>query len=193
MNIQSVGMSAADSREQIMEATYHALRKHGYANLTIAAIADEFDKGKSLIYYHFDDKEELLLAFLDHMQEHLKHDLLCSDETTAEEQFDRFLEMGLAIDRPEMQEFRKALYEIRSQTPHNQAYADKFAELDHVIHEQLADMLDDIGVDAPGETATLILATMDGAVLRTVTTDRSYDLTAVKHRLLEFVQDRKAS
>ena len=47
---------SSDSKKEIMEATYEALCKHGYAELSIEKIADEFDKGKSLIYYHYDDK-----------------------------------------------------------------------------------------------------------------------------------------
>jgi len=33
------------------------------------SIADEFDKSKSLIHYHYDSKDDLLAAFMDHLLE----------------------------------------------------------------------------------------------------------------------------
>ncbi|WP_435077165.1 TetR/AcrR family transcriptional regulator [Halococcus sp. AFM35] len=44
--------------------TYRALSKHGYANLTMQAIADEFEKTKAVLHYHYDTKDRLLAAFL---------------------------------------------------------------------------------------------------------------------------------
>ena len=40
---------AVGTRAAIMEATFEALSKHGYADLTIQTIADEFEKSKSLL------------------------------------------------------------------------------------------------------------------------------------------------
>jgi AcrR family transcriptional regulator len=57
----------ADTREAIMQATYRALRAHGYARLTIQRIGDEFPKSKSLLYHHYDGKDDLLLEFLSYM------------------------------------------------------------------------------------------------------------------------------
>ncbi|WP_144427216.1 TetR/AcrR family transcriptional regulator [Halolamina pelagica] len=57
------------TRESIMRATYLALCEHGYAGLTIQRIGECFEKSKSLLYHHYDDKDELLLAFLQFMLE----------------------------------------------------------------------------------------------------------------------------
>jgi len=77
-----------------MSATYRALREHGYADLTIQQIADEFEKSKSLIYYHYDTRTELLVAFIDHL---LTPDL--DDETVA---------------------FWRAMLELRAQAAHDE-------------------------------------------------------------------------
>jgi len=53
------------AEEEIMEATYRALLRHGYADLSISRIADELDKSKAAIYYHYDTKDDLLVAFLE--------------------------------------------------------------------------------------------------------------------------------
>ena len=53
--------------DEIMDGVYSALRAHGYADLTMQDIADECSKSKSLLHYHYDTKEGLLVAFLDHV------------------------------------------------------------------------------------------------------------------------------
>ena len=60
-----------DVQTAIREATYRALCRHGYHETTIQHIADEFEKSKSLLYYHYEDKDELLADFLGHLLDHL--------------------------------------------------------------------------------------------------------------------------
>lgn len=67
MTHSETNQEAADTGEAIMEATYRALCKHGYVNLTMQAIADEFEKTKAVLYYHYDTKDDLLVAFLDYL------------------------------------------------------------------------------------------------------------------------------
>lgn len=55
------------TQEAIMDATYQALCKHGYTDLTIQKIADEFGKSKSLLYYHHDTKDEILIVLLEYL------------------------------------------------------------------------------------------------------------------------------
>ncbi|WP_439027905.1 TetR/AcrR family transcriptional regulator [Haloarchaeobius sp. DT45] len=56
-----------DTREKIMHATFRALRKHGYAGLSIQRIADEADLSKSSFYHFYDGKDDLLLSFMEFM------------------------------------------------------------------------------------------------------------------------------
>ncbi|MEF8774483.1 MAG: helix-turn-helix domain-containing protein, partial [Halobacteriales archaeon] len=53
---------AEDTDEALMAATYRALCEHGYADLTIQQIGAEFEKSTSLLYHHYDGKDELLVA-----------------------------------------------------------------------------------------------------------------------------------
>ncbi|MFC7176334.1 TetR/AcrR family transcriptional regulator [Halosegnis marinus] len=57
----------SETEEEVMEATYAALAEHGYAGLTVQTIADAFPKSKSLLYYHYDDKEAILRDFIDYL------------------------------------------------------------------------------------------------------------------------------
>ncbi len=55
----------ADTREAILGAAFRALCEHGYADLTIQRIGEEFDKSPSLVYHHYDGKDELLVDLLE--------------------------------------------------------------------------------------------------------------------------------
>jgi len=63
----SPNRTAADPNEEIMRATYRALQEHGYADLTIKRIAEEYGKSTAAIHYHYDTKDDLLAAFLDYI------------------------------------------------------------------------------------------------------------------------------
>ena len=59
------------TRGRIVDATYRALCANGYAALTMQDIADECDRSTSLLHYHFDTKEDLLVELLAHLLERL--------------------------------------------------------------------------------------------------------------------------
>ena len=50
-----------------MKATYEALCTHGYTDLTAQDIADRTEKSKSLLFYHYDSKEDLVADFIDYL------------------------------------------------------------------------------------------------------------------------------
>ena len=68
-----------ETTDEIMFATYRALFQHGYSATTISSIADEFDKSRSLICYHYEDKAELPGDFLKYLLDELGSDLAASD------------------------------------------------------------------------------------------------------------------
>src|SRR5699024_9311558 len=61
--------SRTETEQQIMDATLRALMTHGYANLTISDVSDEFEKSPSLIYHYYDSKEELIAELYDFLSE----------------------------------------------------------------------------------------------------------------------------
>lgn len=62
-------MTDPDVRNAIMTATYEALCAHGYTDLTAQDIADRTDKSKSLLFYHYDSKDDLVADFLVFLRE----------------------------------------------------------------------------------------------------------------------------
>jgi len=57
----------SDTRQAILGAAFRALCEHGYANVTIKRIGDEFDKSPSLVYHHYDGKDDLLIDLLEYL------------------------------------------------------------------------------------------------------------------------------
>lgn len=188
-----------ETHAALMQATYDALCKHGYASLTIQRIGDEFPKSKSLIYQHYDGKDELLVAFLGFMIDHFENetDISIDTEKTALDQLQNHLDHLLdpTIDE-ERHEIMSALTELRGQAPHNEAYREHFTKSSRIFHEHIADIIR-MGVEQgefravdPEQTAELLLTTIEGAMLRRTTTEGSVDIQAVRSELDEYIHSR---
>jgi AcrR family transcriptional regulator len=162
----------ADSREEIMRATYRALCEHGYANLSMQDIADELDKSRSLLHYHYDTREDLLVAFIDNLVGWIGDRL---EETDTEHPGARLLEYvdRFVIEPGEERHhnFVLALFELRLQAVHNERFREKLAEHYRGNVEAGATIVAD-GVEAgvfhpvdPYETAEALYAAIEGARL----------------------------
>ena len=174
--------SQLDTQAEIMEATYRALCEHGYADLTIQAIADEFPKSKSLLYYHYDTKDEILIAFLGYMLDEFTIEDTINTEDSPDEQLWTLIDelLPASLD-DEQRESQVALFELRSRALSDTAYSDQFARADHLIYETLETVLTagvddgtfrDVDVEM---TVELLVSNINGAMLRRATTTE--DLT----------------
>ncbi len=185
------------TREAIMQATYRALRDHGYAGLTIQKIGDEFPKSKSLLYHHYDGKDELLVDFLESMLDRLETDVPGDDTADANEQLTRLLDHVIPpTEAEERRAFTTALIELRGQAAHNPAFRDHFTRSDRFFHDRLATIVDDGIQDGsfhevdPDAVAALLLTTINGAMLVASTTDNGDHLEAVRDELSEYLERR---
>jgi AcrR family transcriptional regulator len=167
---------ASDTRAAIMDATYRALCEHGYADLTMQAIAEEFEKSKAAIHYHYDTKDELLAAFLEYLLDRFVDRLRFEDEPGPEARLEAILDVLLFdIDADADRELHTALLEIRAQAPHRAPFREQLTENHALIEDLLVEVLEDgIKEDVFEDhesraTARLVLATMLGG--------RVYDLT----------------
>ena len=184
--------------DEIMDGVYQALCNHGYAALTMQDIADECNKSKSLLHYHFDTKEDLLVAFLEQM-------LVDYDETiesrSQQPPVDRLVEfIARFVFTPEDTErasFHLALLEMRSQGPFNDRIRELLRRSDELLRSAVAEILED-GIEAGvfrdvdvEETATLFVAMMDGARTRQITlsngTGQSYTRVVAEQALEQIV------
>lgn len=135
----------SNASEEIMLATHDALAEVGYADLSISTIADHFDGSQSLIYYHYEDKEELLVAFLEHLISGLEEELEEIDALDPSERIEAVIDLLLPVP-PQEEPFRfhHALIEIRVQTPYHDPYRERFERLD----ERLSTLFEDAILEA---------------------------------------------
>lgn len=174
-----MGDAEANTESAIMDATYRAVCSHGYADLTMQDIADEFEKSKSLLHYHYDTKEDLLVAFLEHLiarfEDHLEE--LTSTDDPPENRLKDYIE-GFSVDPEETERtsLHLALLEMRSQAQRNERFRQQFVRSDRMAREAFQRLIEegqasgrfDHGIDAEA-LAQLLFASMDGARARQIT------------------------
>ncbi|PGF13978.1 TetR family transcriptional regulator [Natrinema sp. CBA1119] len=184
--------TVSDPNEAIMRATYRALREHGYADLTIQRIADEYGKSTAAIHYHYDTKEDLLAAFLDYILEQFK-DAVHEVETTDPEQRLELLLDKLLVDPEDHLDLLVAILEMRSQAPYKERFRERFRQNDEYVRYMLQTVIDhgiDEGVfaavDAEHE-ARALMTIVDGARTRAVVLDEERALTTARRIADEYV------
>ena len=187
-----------DTVDDLMEATYRALCKHGYAELTMQDIAAESDKSKGTLHYHFDGKGDLLESFLEFLLDRFEERLeTIPGETPAERLHALFDELLTPAD-DDAEEFRTAILEIKSQSPYNDAYREQLTEFDRAMHDRIADFVE-AGIESgqfradvdPGETAEFLVTVFHGAQTRAAAVDQSLEQT--KRYVHEYIDGLRAA
>ncbi|WP_181687253.1 TetR/AcrR family transcriptional regulator [Halorhabdus salina] len=168
----------AETRIGILKATYGALREHGYADLTIERIGEHFPKSTSLIYHHYDGKDELLRDFLSYLLEDAEADLGIEGDLGPAERlgviFDRVFSPD---DDPEAAAFRQAMVGLRAQATTDPAYREHFSEHDAFFRDRLAAIVREGVEDGtfrdvdPEAVATMLHATITGVMTQQSTAD----------------------
>jgi len=185
-----------ETRERIMDATYRALCEYGYASLTMQDIADECDCSTSLLHYHFDTKDDLLVALLDYLISRFEERVSPEDDPHDQlvDLIDRFC-FGDGRSRDEHRAFHTALLELRAQAPHEDAFREQLAANDAHVHAVVTAVVER-GVDAgtfrevdAERTAAHLLAAIQGARIRWVTLCHEAGLEAVREALVSDVVD----
>ncbi|MFT4867913.1 MAG: AcrR family transcriptional regulator [Candidatus Nanohaloarchaea archaeon] len=181
-----------ESKKEIMEATFRALSEHGYAELSIQKIADESDKAKSAIYYHYEDKEDLLLAFLEFLEESIDEMHAEIEEKPPEERLDELLDLGLGVRDDERWMVQRALLDLRAQAPRNEKFARKFEEIDQMVRSNVVDIMEEMDIENPELTAEIFVSCIEGAVNRKVSAGDREGLEELRHGIKRML-DKKAS
>lgn len=128
--------------DDIMDATFAALCKHGYADLTMQSIADEFDKSKSLLHYHYDSKEDLIVTFLEFLLENFLSEFEVDSDADPMAQLQRMAEVvvvGHGDADPD--DVHVALLGLRAQAPYDPAIREQLVHNDEHIRELIADLV----------------------------------------------------
>ena len=186
--------SVPEPTDDIMCATYRALCRHGYADLTMQDIADEWEKSKPALHYHYDTKRGLLLAFLDHLFTTYTERVAAPDSGPARERLDALIDAALDPPRADThRELRTALFEVKAQAPHDEAFRERLARFDDYLAGEVRTVVVD-GVESgafradadPETTATLLVTLLNGAHSRRVALGTDDD---VREAIGDFVDD----
>lgn len=183
--------SFSETDEEIMRATYRALREHGYADLTIEQIADEYGKSTAAIHYHYETKDDLLAAFLDYVIDQFVGTIHEVETTDPEQRLDLLVDK-LLVDPADHLDFLVALLEMRSQAPHKEAFAERFRENDEYVRYLLETVIDHgtkegAFVDVDSEhVARAIMTIVDGARTRAVVHEERAALATARRTVEEY-------
>lgn len=197
MSVADVFAEPDTTREAIMHATYVALCEHGYADLTIQRIADEFPKSKSLLYHHYDDKDDLLLSFLQYMLDEFQTGVPEPEYATAREQLQGVLDHILPDElEPDREAFLAAMIELRAQAAHDPDYRAYFSRHDAFFCDRLRTIIDrGIAEEVfrpvdPEPVAEVVLTIIEGAMLRRSTAQLDDALPTLRAEIDAYIDQR---
>ncbi|MFB6161034.1 MAG: TetR/AcrR family transcriptional regulator [Haloferacaceae archaeon] len=187
-----------EQNEEIMRATHRALAEHGYADLTIERIAEEYGKSTAAVHYYYDTKDELLAAFLEYVLERFAAEIREVETTDPERRLDLLLD-ELLVDAEDHRDLLVAVLEMRSQAPYNETFRERFRQNDEYVRYMLETVIthgvdegvfEDVDAD---HVARALMTIVDGARTRTVVLDEADALATARRAAAEYVEARLLS
>lgn len=167
-----------ETYEAIMQATYRAFCEHGYADLTTREIAEEFEKSRSLLHYHYDTKQELIVALLDYLLDSHPAKAAADEIENPDERLELFIDRGLFGPKEaafDFWDFHTALLELRLHAHRNDVYREQLDRTIGLITDLLAETIRE-GIETgrfrdvdPEATALFLYDAIDAARIRKIT------------------------
>lgn len=180
------------TRSKLLAATYRALCAHGYAGLSLQTIGEEFEKSASLIYYHYDSKDELVLDTLDAMLDRLEEELSGDPEDPAAS-MQTVLETlgsgesgGLSLEQ--------SIVELRGHAPSDEAYRQRFERADAVLDRRFEQVIragNETGVFShpdPGAAGELVTTVLVGTMVRRNSSEDTEWIEGVRTEIEQLLQ-----
>lgn len=184
----------AETREELMAATYRVLAARGFAGLTTQRVADEADCSQSLVHYHYDTKEELVVAFLNWVRQNETDWLAELGEGTPTERVRRFVDVQLGIPNDaEHGRFNVAFLELQAAAARNDRYRRELSTFVATIHEALAAIIRE-GIEVgefrdvdPDATARFLRYALHSAVAASLTLDEEDAKTETRAAAMTYI------
>lgn len=183
---------ADDTRTVLIEAAYHTLCEHGYAEFSLRKVADEADMSRGLVHYHFESKIDLLVSLLEYLVGRFEARFEAPEADAALDRLDEILEwvaFGPSLFGRDGDDYFMAILELRAQAPYEDAIRTRLTRNFETVRDRIASVIQSgiengqlVAAD-PEQTATFVLAAVDGArnADLTMATDGTVDvaLTAI--------------
>ena len=183
------------TREEILAATLESLCEHGYAELTIDKIGDEFDKSQSLIYHHYDGKDDLVLETLEHILEEYRTGSLEMEVEDPREKLETVITEPLEETISDKERKSLAtLFELRTRAIHNDAYREHFTRSDDVFEEFIVDIIEEGKQEGvfracnPVGVAATVTTIINGALVRRSTSDSDDWIADVRDEVESYLE-----
>ncbi|MFC7227371.1 TetR family transcriptional regulator [Salinirubellus salinus] len=184
-----------ETTDRIMRATYCALCRHGYADLTMQDIADESDLSKAALHYHYESKAALLESFLEFLLDSFRERVDAVESDGPRERLGALVELLFEPPGGDADaEFRTAMLELKAQAPYAPALRERLAEFDAYLRGELTTTLERAAETgllraevSPETAAEFVVTVSSGAHTRRVALDR--ETTAAESALRDYVDD----
>lgn len=180
--------------EELIAATTRTLVTHGIADLTTQKIADEWGRSQALVHYYCGTKEELLVAYLEHVRESVAVSYEAHADDPPEDRVRWLLTRSFAGTPVEADRvFRTALIELHAQAPHHEEYRAVLEGMEEDARAFLTAAIED-GIEAGtfrnvdvAATVTFLLSAQDGGVVRTDLLGRDTDRDSLTRAFENYV------
>jgi len=180
-------------REEMIEAFYTVVAEKGFAKATIREVAKRAECSYGVLNYHFANKEELVLSFMDHVLETFSAELRDGLATldTATERFHFMFSYFCDLSRFSL-DFSRVWLECWALANSNPAISERlnrsYNDVKRIISEIVKEgirMGEFRNVD-PTIAANLILSTLEGVTMLWVVNTQDTPVETINKHLPEF-------
>lgn len=187
-----------DTHARLMEAAYHTLCDHGYADFSLRKVAAEAGKSRGLVHYHFDSKDDLLASLLDYLVREFESRF---DGDESDRPIDRLRDVlawvafGPELEGRDGDAYFTALFELRAQAPYDHDLRERLTRNYETVRDRCADAIragvegGDFEAADPERTAAFLVSAVDGARNTELTLDADGTREAALASIEEFVSD----
>jgi AcrR family transcriptional regulator len=135
------------ARAEVVSAVRDALATHGYAGLTTGNVAAESDKSEAFFFYHYDTKDDLVVAFLDWAIERSRDRLVTGGDDPVARLYGALDALvGDPTDDGD-RGINVAMMELLSHAPHNDRFHERLRAYEASVVDLFAELVRD-GIDS---------------------------------------------
>jgi AcrR family transcriptional regulator len=183
------------AREEVVQSVMRALAAHGYAGLTTKRVAAESEKSEAFFFYHYDTKEDLIVAFLEWAVDRLSNQVAGAEDADPVTRLYEACDVLLGDSSDDVDRgINVAMMELLSHAPHNERFHERLTEYERRVVDDLAAIIED-GIDAgvfrdvdPESTAAYLLMTADGTAGAVMALGMADVEVMVRDRLFDYVE-----
>ena len=185
------------TQEEILAATYRALCTEGYADITIKSIGEQFEKSPSLIYRHYEGKDDLVRSCLEYLLEGFESQHTSGEFEKPREELDEFVTSMTTTDHTdEERQFMATLVALRGRGVTDEEYRQLFTRSDTIVKSHLASIIQS-GINMgefqqcnPESVADALLAILIGVSTRQATSMSDEWVADVRSEVDEYLKLR---